>query len=94
MSGTARVCPRMTTDHERPTCQGADFSSVAAALAEGIEGHIRRDGLIPIKAALFRARGGHAPGEVCPSEPKAEPIHAMGCDLFADGETCTCGADR
>jgi hypothetical protein len=82
----------MTTPDERPVCQGADFSRVAAALAEGIEEHIRRDRMIPIRAALFRARGGHAPGERCPSEPDPEPIHAMGCDLMVDGETCTCGA--
>lgn len=81
----------MTTP-EHPICQGADFSRVAQALTDGIEEHIRRDRLIPIKAALFRARGGHAPGERCPSEPNPEPIHAMGCDLMADGEWCTCGA--
>lgn len=78
-----------TEPHE---CQGADFSRVAAALAQGIEDHIRRDNLPPLKAALFRARGGHAPGDICPTAAPAEPIHAMGCDLMADGETCTCGA--
>lgn len=83
----------MATNREQPTCQGADFSRVAAALAEGIEEHIRRDGLIPLKAALFRARGGHAPGDVCPSEGPPKPIHAMGCDLMVDGEMCTCGAE-
>lgn len=81
----------MTTP-DRRECQGADFSRVAAALAEGIEEHIRRDNMSPLKAALFRSRGGHAPGDVCPSEPPTEPIHAMGCDLMADGEYCTCGA--
>jgi hypothetical protein len=73
-------------------CQGADFSRVAATLAEGIEEHIRRDGLAPLKAALFRARGGHAPGDICPSEPHPEPVHDQSCDLLYDGDECTCGA--
>lgn len=75
-------------------CQGADFSHVAAVLAKGVEEHIRRDQMSPVSAAVFRSRGGHAPGERCPSETAPEPVHATTCDLFADGECCTCGAER
>ena len=78
----------------RGECQGADFSKVAAVLAAGVEEHIRRDGLSSLKAALFRSRGGHAPGEVCPSDPNPEPIHDQSCGLLYDGDECTCGAWR
>lgn len=71
----------------------ADFSRVAAHLAENLVEHAKRDGPSPVMTAVFLSRGGHAPGTRCPSEPEPEPIHAMGCDLFADGECCTCGAD-
>lgn len=72
---------------------GADFSKIAAHLAENLVEHAKRDGLSPVMTAVFLARGGHAPGTVCPSEPPSEPIHDMGCDLMVDGEWCTCGAD-
>lgn len=63
-----------------------------AALAAGIEEHIQRDRLSPVKAAVFRDRGGHAPGEQCPSAPAREPIHRMTCLVFTDEDCCTCGA--
>jgi hypothetical protein len=72
----------------------ADFSKVAAHLAGNLVEHAKRDGLSPVMTAVFLSRGGHAPGTRCPSEPAAEPVHAMGCDLILDGEFCTCGAGR
>ncbi len=72
----------------------ADFSQVAAHLANELVEHAKRDGLSPVARAVFLDRGGHAPGERCPSAPALEPIHAMTCDLIADGEWCTCGVDR
>lgn len=71
----------------------ADFSRVAAHLAENLVEHAKRDGLSPVMTAVFLARGGHAPGTRCPSEPDPEPIHAVGCDLMVDGECCTCGPE-
>lgn len=72
----------------------ADFSTIAAHLAANLRDHADRDGLTGVARAVFLDRGGHAPGEACPTEPPAEPIHDMGCDLMADGEYCTCGAQR
>ena len=68
----------------------ADFSKLLNHLAENLEDHARRDGLSPVMTAVFLARGGHAPGTRCPSEPPPEPIHEMHCDLIVDGEYCTC----
>lgn len=72
-------------------CQGADFSKVAAHLAAGLEQHADRDGLTGPLRAVFLARGGHAPGTACPSEPR-EPVHGQGCALLYDGDECDCGA--
>lgn len=72
----------------------ADFSKVAAHLSANLVEHAKRDGLSPVATAVFLSRGGHAPGTRCPSEPDPEPMHQMWCDLFVDGECCTCGAER
>jgi hypothetical protein len=61
-----------------PACEGADFSRVAAHLEAGLKQHADRDGLTGVRRAVFLARGGHAPGEVCPTAPKRDP-HEYWC---------------
>lgn len=73
-------------------CQGADFSKVAAHLAAGLQEHADRDGLKGVMRAVFLSRGGHAPGDRCPSEPPSEPMHDQICGLLYDGDECTCWA--
>jgi len=48
---------------------GFDASKLMAHLAANLEAHADRDGLSEVARAVFLARGGHAPGTVCPSEP-------------------------
>lgn len=70
----------------------ADFSQVMAHLDNSLREHVKRDGMSPVLAAVFLARGGHAPGERCPSEPPAvEDPHQYWC--AAPVEPCRCGAD-
>jgi hypothetical protein len=50
----------------------ADFSRVAVHLADNLRRHAERDypgnsGMAKIRRAVFIDRGGHAPGELCPS---------------------------
>ena len=73
-------------------CQGADFSAVAAHLGRSLIEHADRDGLNGVLRAVFLDRGGHAPGEACPTEPQRRPVHAMTCDVFTASDRCTCGA--
>ncbi|WP_433078910.1 hypothetical protein ACQP1P_38680 [Dactylosporangium sp. CA-052675] len=70
----------------------ADFSKLLQHLSDNLREHARRDGLNPVRTAIFLDRGGHAPGEHCPSETPAEPLHDQSCDLLYDGDECTCGA--
>jgi len=74
-------------------CQGADFSKLLQHLGENLEEHVRRDGMSPVRAAIFLSRGGHAPGEHCPSAGPAEPAHASYCSWLL-GEDCDCGAEQ
>lgn len=69
----------------------ADFSRLLQHLGENLEEHTRRDGLNEVRTAVFLTRGGHAPGERCPSELPAEPVHASYCSWLL-GEVCDCGA--
>jgi hypothetical protein len=69
-------------------CQGADFSRSAQALGQALIEHADRDGLRGPLRAVFIDRGGHAPGEFCPSEPPAEPKHLYWCE-WPDRE-CEC----
>lgn len=78
----------MTPPTTPPVCQGADFSKLLAHLADGLRAHADRDGLNPVRRAVFLARGGHAPGEVCPTEPPRVVEHHYEC-LWPDDE-CTC----
>jgi hypothetical protein len=78
---------------EPQECQGADFSRLMQHLSENLEEHVRRDGMSPVRAAVFLSRGGHAPGEVCPSDGPPEPVHASYCSWLL-GEDCDCGAIR
>ncbi len=66
----------------------ADFSKILAHLGANLEGHARRDGLSPVRAAVFLARGGHAPGEICPSEPTPTVPHHYECQW--PNNECTC----
>lgn len=67
---------------------GFDASKLMAHLAENLEAHADRDGLSEVARAVFLARGGHAPGTSCPSEPPREPEHATWCE-WPDDE-CHC----
>ena len=72
-----------------PECH-ADFSKVMKHLSDNLEEHVKRDGMSPVRAAVFLARGGHAPGEVCPSTPPVvEDPHEYWC--AAPDEACRCG---
>lgn len=72
-------------------CQGADFSKLVEALAEGLTAHADRDGLAGVRRAVFLSRGGHAPGTACLTGPPADP-HEYWC--AAPDDECTCGARR
>jgi len=65
----------------------ADFSRLLAHLAEGLQAHADRDDLTGVRRAVFLARGGHAPGDPCPSETPADP-HIYWCE-YPDDE-CSC----
>jgi hypothetical protein len=69
---------------------GTDFSHVMAHLESGLHAHADRDGLTGVRRAIFIERGGHAPGQVCPT---AEPIdpHDYWCQ-WPDAE-CVCTID-
>jgi hypothetical protein len=67
----------------------ADFSRALAAIGEGIKAHADRDGLTGVLRAVFLARGGHAPGDVCPSEQPADP-HEYWC--ASPDDECNCPA--
>ncbi len=68
----------------------ADSSALLAHLGQGLHDHADRDGLTGVARAVFLARGGHAPGEPCPSAlPPVEDPHAYWCgDPY---EPCRCG---
>lgn len=68
---------------------GADFSRLLAHLAQRLDQHADADGLTGVRRAVFLSRGGHAPGEVCPTEPKRDP-HEYWCQ-WPDDE-CDCSA--
>ncbi len=70
----------------------ADFSKLIAHLAANLEAHADRDGLRLARRAVFLARGGHAPGEVCPSEAATDPgpEHEVWCEW--PGDECHCRA--
>lgn len=76
----------------------ADFSKLLAHLAANLEAHADRDGLSPVRRAVFLSRGGHAPGEVCPSEPPStagERAWCYTCERFHEpmewGDGCSDG---
>lgn len=66
----------------------ADFSKLLSHLADNLEAHADRDRLQGVARAVFLARGGHAPGTACPTEPPREPEHYVTCE-WPDDE-CTC----
>lgn len=65
----------------------ADFSRVFAHLDRGLREHADRDGLTGVKRAVFMDRGGHAPGETCPTARPTD-AHDYWCQ-FPDHE-CAC----
>lgn len=69
----------------------ADFSKLMAHLGEELRRHADRDGLSPVRRAVFLARGGHAPGEPCPTEQPVDP-HEYWCE-YPDDE-CVCSASK
>ncbi|MER7280379.1 hypothetical protein ABT369_38680 [Dactylosporangium sp. NPDC000244] len=75
---------------EPQECQGADFSKLLARLGANLEDHARRDGLSPVRTAIFLRRGGHAPGEHCPTASPATPVHVSTCSWLL-GEECDRG---
>jgi hypothetical protein len=61
-------------------CRGADFSQASAALDQALIDHADRDGLTGVLRAVFLDRGGHAPGDFCPSAPAVEEQHEYWCE--------------
>jgi hypothetical protein len=72
-------------------CQGADFSKLLAHLSDNLVEHAKHDDLNPVRAAVLLDRGGHAPGEACPTAGPIEPDHASSCSWLL-GDDCDCGA--
>lgn len=66
-----------------------DLARLLNHIGDSNEAHADRDGLTGLERAVFLARGGHAPGQGCPT---AEPIelHHQGCAWFM-GEPCDFG---
>lgn len=74
----------------------ADFSKLLKHLSDNLEAHADRDQLSPVRRALFLSRGGHAPGEVCPTEEpseRGERAWCLTCERYHEpmewGEGCT-----
>jgi hypothetical protein len=74
----------------------ADFSRAFRALHDGLTAHADRDGLTGVKRAVFIDRGGHAPGEACPSNPAHEcDLPDVGAWLHVEGDaSLTCPVCR
>ena len=70
----------------------ADFSRLLALLGENNVAHADRDGLTGVHRAVFLDRGGHAPGDVCPSETAEPDPHEYWC-AWPDDE-CDCPGGR
>lgn len=81
----------MQPDQTRTCCSPEAFAPLLQHLGEQLEAHADRDGLTGVGRAVFLARGGHAPGGYCPSEPTPEPPdpHAYWC--ASPDEPCSCG---
>lgn len=85
-----RSMGRVAADEDRTCCSPEASRSLLQYLGEQLEAHADRDGLTGVRRAVFLSRGGHAPGDVCPSEPLREPDpHAYWCG--APDEPCGCG---
>ena len=58
-------------------------------IAESNSAHADRDGLTGLKRTLFLQRGGHAPGDRCPTAPTGfPPAHHIECRWPED--ECEC----
>lgn len=78
-----------TRDYRRG--MGADFSRLLAHLAAGNVAHADRDGLTGLRRAVFLSRGGHAPGDVYPTEIPPD-LHEYWC--ASPDDECNCPAGR
>lgn len=65
----------------------ADFSKLVEHLDKELVAHADRDKLEGVWRAVFLARGGHAPGTICPTEIFPE-AHLYYCN-YPD-EECVC----
>lgn len=70
----------MQPDPTRICCSPEAVAPLLQHLGQQLEAHADRDGLTGVRRVVFLARGGHAPGDACPSEPPQEPDpHAYWC---------------
>jgi hypothetical protein len=80
----------MQPDQTRTCCSPEAWAPLFRHLGEQLDAHADRDGLTGLRRALFLTRGGHAPGDPCPSEPVRVPDpHAYWC--AEPYEPCSCG---
>lgn len=94
MQAAADIDQQVAEAHtKRRTCCSPEApAQLLAHLGQQLEVHADRDGLTGVHRAVFIARGGHAPGDECPTEPVSEPDpHAYWCG--APEEPCRCGAE-
>jgi hypothetical protein len=74
----------------RTCCSPQAWAPLLRHLGEQLEAHADRDGMTGVRRAVFLDRGGHAPGDPCPSELVQEPDpHAYWC--ASPDEPCRCG---
>ena len=66
----------------------ADFSTLLAHLNDELIAHADRDKLEGVWRTVFLARGGHAPGTICPTESTPE-AHRYYCEWPDDECVCT-----
>lgn len=79
-------------DEERTCCSPGASARLFQHLGEQLQAHADRDGLTGVRRAVFLDRGGHAPGDRCPSQRSREPDpHSYWCG--APDEPCRCGVD-
>jgi hypothetical protein len=63
---------------------------VVAHIGDINERHADRDGLTGLERAVFLARGGHAPGQACPTAEPTERHEAHCAAMFDDDAECNC----
>lgn len=85
-------CRKATAMQPDPTCCSPTARTpLLTHLGQQLAAHADRDGLTGVRRAVFLDRGGHAPGETCPTEPAQPPDpHTYWCGH--PDEPCGCGA--